>query len=317
MKDIQLKFKSFVISTLLAGMLAATACQPLQPIERAVENVVEPTPLATEATQAAVATSPTGRYSGLLSVAGMELEIHVDLVESAGSYTGTIDIPAQGALGIPLHNIRIEPPSVHFEMLEGPALAVFEGQVNETGALSGVFKQAGMEGTFTLQPAAKAAALPAGVTGIYTNPAGRFTAPIPTGWTVTEGEGFVRFDQPAETQRNLDFYLEQIDKQVQELAAKVGEQVDAEHVAPYLGRFANPVLGEITLTLVEQELTLDAGDFITRLRPKFDDKGELEGYIQIDPPLQGAIYKFVPVEDGMPTIVLGEGAVEYTFVRSE
>jgi len=125
------------------------------------------------------------------------------------------------------------------------------------------------------------------------------------------------FDQPAETQRNLDFYLEQIDKQVQELAAKVGEQVDAERVEPYLGRFANPALGEITLTLVEQELTLDAGDFITRLRPKFDDKGELEGYIQIDPPLQGAIYKFVPTEDGTPTIVLGEGAVEYTFVRSE
>lgn len=97
----------------------------------------------------------------------------------------------------------------------------------------------------------------------------------------------------------------------------MGEQVDAERVEPYLGRFANPALGEITLTLVEQELTLDAGDFITRLRPKFDDKGELEGYIQIDPPLQGAIYKFVPVEDGMPTIVLGEGAVEYTFVRSE
>lgn len=793
MKDIQPKFKSFVISTLIAGMLVATACQPLQPVERAVENVVEPTPLATEATQAAVATSPTGRYSGLLSVAGMELEIHVDLVESAGSYTGTIDIPAQGALGIPLHNIRIEPPSVYFEMLEGPALAVFEGQVDETGALSGVFKQAGMEGTFTLQPAAETTALPAGVTGVYTDPAGRFTAPVPTGWTVTEGEGFVRFtdpdagirmdmvviqnedlaqataeawrivnptfdlsiketieppsmsgvertlvtnyetedtrrvvqavaqlqegvayvilldgelaalqrrnaqvsiigsgfkilaieerdlssveplpldetlvasleefiahymeafavpgavigivqgdslvyargfgvadpdtgtamtpethvmigstgkslttllmgtlvddglmtwdtpvqqlypnfrvldpelsqtitmrnlvcactgvprrdlellfnadhltaedivasladfefftgfgeafqysnqmvatagyiagmlavpdapnlavayaealrtrvlapigmenttlsfdevnargrfavphtqmldgsyvpidldvealllpiapagahwstledmakymimelqegvapngqrvvsaqnlketwkpqiaitndasyglgwiissykglqvishsgntlgftsaftflpekrlgaivltngratnlfnegvvsrllellfDQPAETQRNLDFYLEQIDKQVQELAAKVGEQVDAERVEPYLGRFANPALGEITLTLVEQELTLDAGDFITRLRPKFDDKGELEGYIQIDPPLQGAIYKFVPTEDGTPTIVLGEGAVEYTFVRSE
>ena len=98
---------------------------------------------------------------------------------------------------------------------------------------------------------------------------------------------------------------------------QVGERVDVECVEPCLGRFVNSALGEITLTLVDEELTLDAGDFRTRLRPKFDDKGELQGYIQLDPPLQGAIYKFTTTEDGAPIIVLGEGAIEYTFVRSE
>lgn len=784
------KLRSFVTSMLIVVMLAMAACQPVQPVERAPESAVEAAPVAVEETQGA---APAGRYSGTLSVAGMELEIVVELAEGADGYTGAIDIPAQGAMGVPLHSIRIEPPSIHFEMLEGPALAVFEGQIDESGALSGVFRQAGVEGAFSLEPLAKTASLPAGVVGVYADPAGRFTAPIPTGWTVREENGFVRFidpdaairmdivvvegedlaqataeawrivdptfnlpiretieppsmsgvertwvtnyetsdvrrivqavaqlkegvvyvilldaelaalqrrnaqvsilgsgfkilaveetdlrgieplpldetlltsleefiarymeafavpgavvgvvhgdslvyakgfgvadpatgaamtpetqvmigstgkslttllmgtlvddglmtwdtpvqqlypdfrvldpelsrtitmrnlvcactgvprrdlellfnadrltaedvvasladfefftdfgeafqysnqmvaaagyiagavaapnapdlaaayaealrmrvleplgmknttlsfdevrarrnfatphtqmldgsyapidldvealllpiapagahwstledmaqymvmqlqegvapngrrvvsaqnlketwkpqiaitndasyglgwivssykgvqvishsgntlgftsaftflpekglgvivltngratnlfnesvvsrllellfAQPAETQRNLDFYLEQIDKQVQELAAQVGERVDVERVEPHLGRFVNPALGEITLTLVDEELTLDAGDFRTRLRPKFDDKGELQGYIQLDPPLQGAIYKFTTTEDGAPTIVLGEGAIEYTFVRSE
>jgi CubicO group peptidase (beta-lactamase class C family) len=125
------------------------------------------------------------------------------------------------------------------------------------------------------------------------------------------------FDQPAEMQTQIDFYLEQIDEQVQELAAQIDTQVDADAVDAYLGRFTSAALGEINLALTDGKLMLDAGEFVTELRPKRDDEGELEGYIQIDAPLQGLLYKFVEDSDGAPVIELGEGASIYTFTRAE
>jgi len=125
------------------------------------------------------------------------------------------------------------------------------------------------------------------------------------------------YEQPAETQRNLDFYLEQLDKQVQELAAQISDELDENAIEPHLGRFTNAALGVIVLTLDEGKLLLDAGEFVTELRPKFNSKGELQGYIQLDPPLQGLVYKFNEADDNAPIIVLGEGAIEYVFVRGE
>jgi hypothetical protein len=125
------------------------------------------------------------------------------------------------------------------------------------------------------------------------------------------------FDQPAETQPQIDFYLEQLDKQVQELAAQIDAQVDANAIEAYLGRFTHAALGDIALALTDGRLMLDAGEFVTELRPKRDDQGELEGYIQLDAPLQGLVYKFVEDSAGAPVIELGEGASVYTFTRAD
>lgn len=183
---------------LVVALLVTTACQPIRLLDRAAE----PTPIASE--EAPVdAPELAGRYAGALSVAGMELEIIVNLSAHNGAYAGIIDIPAQGAAGIPLHDIRIEPPSVRFEMLEGPALAVFDGQLGDSGEISGAFLQSGIEGAFTLTPAMTAVeedsvaqAPTTGVSDIYSDPEGRFSAPIPTNWTAREGDGFVLFADP-------------------------------------------------------------------------------------------------------------------------
>jgi hypothetical protein len=124
------------------------------------------------------------------------------------------------------------------------------------------------------------------------------------------------FDQPAETEQQIDFYLEQIDKQVQELAAQIDAQVDADAVKAYLGRFTNAALGEIDLSMTEDKLMLDTGEFVTELRPKRDAQGELDGYIQMDAPLQGLVYKFVEDGAGAPVIELGEGVSVYAFTRA-
>jgi CubicO group peptidase (beta-lactamase class C family) len=180
-------FQKFVLPWLLVIVLLATAaCQPIRPLE------------ATPVSETAPAVQLASGYTGTLSVAGMELSITVNLTEEAGGYTGTIDIPDQGAMGIPLHDIRIALPSVYFEMLEGPGLATFDGVLGEDGALSGVFTQSGVEGSFTLTPPASGAAapLPAGVGALYTDPAGRFSVPVPTNWTATAGDGYVLLADP-------------------------------------------------------------------------------------------------------------------------
>ena len=189
-------------------LLAVSGCQPVRPLPAG-----QATP-ATAAAQAAPAPSTAGqvagRYEGSLSVAGQELTIVVNLAGDATGYTGTIDIPQQGATGIPLHDIRVEPPAVHFEMLTGPQLAVFDGTIGAEGAITGKFTQSGYEGVFALtaataaspsgEPAAEAASTPeattAGVEKTYSDPQGRFSAPVPTNWTVTEQDGYVLLTDP-------------------------------------------------------------------------------------------------------------------------
>ena len=49
----------------------------------------------------------------------------------------TIDIPQQGASGIPLHDIAVNGAAVHFEMLAGPQTAKFDGELAADGTISG------------------------------------------------------------------------------------------------------------------------------------------------------------------------------------
>ncbi|MBE2236312.1 MAG: beta-lactamase family protein [Caldilineaceae bacterium] len=147
----------------------------------------------------------SGVYTGKLAVAGLDLAITVNFAQDGESFTGTIDIPEQGAMGLPLHDLRVEGRSVHFEMLAGPSLGVFDGELAESGDLSGAFTQAGVEGVFALAPVAAeeaaAAAVMAGVEQLYTDPDGRFSVPVPTNWTLTEGDGYVLLMAPEESIR--------------------------------------------------------------------------------------------------------------------
>ncbi|HHW86276.1 MAG TPA: beta-lactamase family protein [Chloroflexi bacterium] len=192
------KRKHLLFFTLVVALFVA-ACQPVRPPESVAVREAEP---ATTAPQLAAT------YTGTLTVAGMELAITVNLSAGADGYTGAIDIPEQGASGIPLHDIRVELPSISFQMLEGPGLATFDGALAEDGTLNGVFTQAGVEGNFTLTPDATAgaatSAATAGVSDTYTDPDGRFSAPIPTNWSVTEGDGYVLFTDP---ERAIEMYI--------------------------------------------------------------------------------------------------------------
>jgi hypothetical protein len=67
-------------------------------------------------------------------------------------------------------------------------------------------------------------------------------------------------------------------------------------------------------TLEDGELWLDVGEFRTGLLPLLGDAEEaVEGYLFLDPPLNGLLINLERDEDDQPTLVLGEGVIQYTF----
>ncbi|GAB5518989.1 MAG: alpha/beta hydrolase [Rhodothermales bacterium] len=92
----------------------------------------------------------TGSWAGHIALPGLNLEIKVSLMDADGGLKGTIDIPQQGANGLPLQNVRFEAPQVSFELAAGPGLATFDGTL-EQDTIEGSFKQGAADVTFTLQ----------------------------------------------------------------------------------------------------------------------------------------------------------------------
>ena len=91
-----------------------------------------------------------GRWEGRIDVAGTQMAIIVNVTEGSAGLAATIDIPQQMAKGIPLANLRYQPPKVHFELPAGPGLAVFDGEM-KGGTIAGAFEQAGVKGAFELK----------------------------------------------------------------------------------------------------------------------------------------------------------------------
>ncbi len=111
-------------------------------------------------------TSIAGRWEGAITVMGQDLGIVVVFTDVGPAISATIDIPQQGARGIPLRNVRAAGGRVHFELPAGPGLAVFEGTV-AGDVMSGSFTQGPANGHVRAEArrraqAGAAPALPAG-----------------------------------------------------------------------------------------------------------------------------------------------------------
>lgn len=153
-----------VIALLMAGCGAAntdpTATAALTATAAPTETAAPAAAVATDtptvvATAAVTITTAAvddiaGRWQGKILVPGVGLEIIVTLAQTDTVWSGSIDIPVQNASGIPLHDVRVEGNAVHFEMLEAPRTAVFDGARQDDGSINGVFTQAGTSGSFTL-----------------------------------------------------------------------------------------------------------------------------------------------------------------------
>jgi len=89
------------------------------------------------------------------------------------------------------------------------------------------------------------------------------------------------FDQPFEIDEQMSSLLDAYE------AASAMEfgTTDSSAVAPYLGRYTNPDLGEVAISLRGERLMLDAGELISELRPLPVDGAEPTTYLMHDPPL--------------------------------
>ncbi len=134
------------------------------------------------------------------------------------------------------------------------------------------------------------------------------------------------FDQPAAFDAERAPALAAAAQAQADFLAQLG-QIDPEAVAPYLGQYANPDLGPVTLALDDGVLRFEAGGMRSDVRPMLNDDGTVAGYVLLDPPLGG----FPPsvtltLEEGaddQPQIVAtapvdrGEADLVYTFDRVE
>jgi hypothetical protein len=129
------------------------------------------------------------------------------------------------------------------------------------------------------------------------------------------------FDQPAAFDALLATSLASAAETRADLLAHLGE-IDPAAVTPYLGRYTNPALGEVALTLQEDSLILIAGAVRSQLLPRMDDDGAVTSYLPVTPPWSSnppeAVLTFEDDSD-RPRLVMtvrgdpGDEDVVYTF----
>ncbi len=99
---------------------------------------------------------PAGDWKGVLQAGQQQLEIIYRLETGAdGAWTGSMDVPAQGAVGLPLPSVHFDNGRLRIEM-PLPGQAQFEG-ARAGEAIKGTFSQAGQSFPLTLERAAATA----------------------------------------------------------------------------------------------------------------------------------------------------------------
>ncbi len=91
-----------------------------------------------------------GHWEGAISLPSLELGIRVDFQPSeTGTWSGSIDIPMQGAKGLPLAGVALNGDAVEFAIAGIPGDPRFSGRLDETG-IAGNFTQGGQSFPFHL-----------------------------------------------------------------------------------------------------------------------------------------------------------------------
>ncbi len=155
-----MKLRGLILGLVVLLLAACTLPVPVtapvvSPTADVPEESVDAEPSSTEevsmATEGGATMSLVGDWDGQISIMGTQLGFVVHFSEEGGELSGTLDIPQQGARGMPLHGVSFDAPNVQFAILSGPQEAVFEGELAD-GSVEGTFTQAGAEGTFQMQP---------------------------------------------------------------------------------------------------------------------------------------------------------------------
>ena len=93
-----------------------------------------------------------GAWTGGISTPAGELSVIVNLQQREDhSWTGTIDIPTQGAKGVALTNLTVDGTSISFSITGAPGNPTFTGTLaNDGRTITGNFTQGPVELPFKL-----------------------------------------------------------------------------------------------------------------------------------------------------------------------
>jgi len=92
----------------------------------------------------------SGRWEGTAQIPGNELTVVVDLSQENGAWVGSVIIPGLGLKGVPLADIKVQPPDVNFAV-RGALGIQLKLQLEVNNKLIGNFEQGGNRASATLQ----------------------------------------------------------------------------------------------------------------------------------------------------------------------
>ena len=92
----------------------------------------------------------SGRWEGTAHIPGNELPVVVDLAQENGVWVGSIIIPGLGLKGVPLTDIKVQPPDVNFGV-KGALGVQLKLRLDANNKLTGNFEQAGNRAPASLQ----------------------------------------------------------------------------------------------------------------------------------------------------------------------
>jgi hypothetical protein len=92
----------------------------------------------------------SGRWEGTARVPDDELTVVVDLAQENGAWVGSIIIPGLGLKGVPLTDVKVQPPEVNFAV-KGPLGIQLKLRLDAEKKMAGNLEQAGNRAPTTLQ----------------------------------------------------------------------------------------------------------------------------------------------------------------------
>jgi CubicO group peptidase (beta-lactamase class C family) len=122
------------------------------------------------------------------------------------------------------------------------------------------------------------------------------------------------FDQPNQTDEGIEFVLKIAEEQIGELKAQF-QSFTQEEVEPYLGTFTSETLGEVTIAMTGNKLTVDAGEFVSELQKSVDENGKTV-FLMLDPPVAGIGFEFQRDDGDNPILVIDIITDQYTFTKA-
>ncbi|NBC65909.1 MAG: alpha/beta fold hydrolase [Bacteroidetes bacterium] len=94
--------------------------------------------------------SLSGTWEGAISIQGQDLGITFNFEGEAGNYSGTLDIPAQGATDLPLIYVVMRGDSVSKAFNTGTGMGEFEGRLIDQNNIEGTYTQSGSSFSFQI-----------------------------------------------------------------------------------------------------------------------------------------------------------------------